>query len=71
MHEGTRNRVENVIRKVKGHKLFSGRTFTGKYETLEAALHVIGHVAGWQHMNYASTNGLPRLARGHMPRRMW
>ena len=52
VHEGTRNRVENVIRKVKGHKLFSGRTFTGKYETLEAALHVIGHVAAYQLRQY-------------------
>ena len=52
VHEGTRNRVENVIRKVKGHKLFSGRTFRGKYETLEAALHVVGHVAAYQLRQY-------------------
>ena len=44
VHEGTRNRAENVIRKVKGHKLFSGRTFhdNGSYvgpwiKALEAA----------------------------------
>ena len=34
--------------KVKGHRLFSGQVFKGKYETLEAALHVVGHVAAYQ-----------------------
>ena len=40
--------MENVVRKVKGHNIFSGRVFKGKYETLEAALQVIGHVAAYQ-----------------------
>ena len=48
VHESTRNRVESVVRKVKAHKLFSGRVFKGKYETLRAALHVVGHVAAYQ-----------------------
>ena len=43
MHETTRNHVENVVRKVKGHKLFSGRTFRGKFSTLNAALQTLGH----------------------------
>ena len=48
VHEATRNRVENVVRKVKGHRLFSGRVFKGKFETLNAALTIIGHVAAYQ-----------------------
>ena len=48
MHETTRNRVENVVRRVKGHALFSGRVFKGKYSTLEAALQVIGHMAAYE-----------------------
>ena len=44
MHvETTRNHVKNVVRKVKGHKLFSGRTFRGKFSTLNAALQTLGH----------------------------
>ena len=36
---------ENVVRRVKGHRLFSGRVYKGKYSTLRSALKIIGHVA--------------------------
>lgn len=48
MHECTRNRVENVVRRVKGHRLFSGRVYKGTFGTLRSALKIIGHVAAYE-----------------------
>ena len=48
MHESTRNRVENVVRRVKGHRLFSGRVYKGKLGTLRSSLKIIGHVAAYE-----------------------
>ena len=62
MHETTRNRVENVVRKVKGHKLFSGRTFRGKFSTLNAALQTLGHSVAYelrQHQRFESYGPWP------------
>lgn len=52
MHEYTRNRVENIARKVKEHKLFSGRVYKGKYSTLKHLLHTIGHSMAYELRQY-------------------
>ena len=45
-----RNRVENLVRNVKRHTIFSGRTFKGSFSfrTLNPALQVIGHAAAYE-----------------------
>jgi|TARA_B110001469_G_scaffold122012_1_gene132097 hypothetical protein len=37
-----------MVRRVKGHRLFSGRVYKGKFSTLRSALKVIGHVAAYE-----------------------
>ena len=43
---------EAVVRRVKGHRLFSGRIYKGTFQTLRAALKIIGHVAAFELRKY-------------------
>ena len=48
-----------MVRRVKGHRLFSGRVYKGKFSTLRSALKVIGLkiIGPWAHAYDA--NGQP------------
>ena len=52
MHEHVRNRIENVIKKVKGHALFAkGVAFDRSYEHLCEVLQVVGHLTALELYN--------------------
>jgi len=64
VHEHVRNRVENVVGQVKAHKIFK-QTFTRKFETLEAALAVVGHVTALQLRRYRRFRGYGPWSHRH------
>ena len=47
VHEHVRNRLENVISKVKSHAFFKS-DFSGSFELLAAMVKITGHVTAYE-----------------------